>query len=145
MKKDILNHTKLQFPSNSANESFARAVTAAFVSQADPTVEEIGEIKTAVSEAVTNAIVHGYRGTIGTVELTLKRSADDRIYITVKDKGRGICDIKQAMQPLYTTAADEERSGLGFSVMESFMDKVRVKSVIGKGTSVTMEKQLSKR
>ena len=145
MKAKIINHTKVQFPSNSANESFARSVAAAFVSQTDPTVQELSEIKTAISEAVTNAIVHGYRDTVGTVEMTLKLSKDNTLYITVKDKGRGIPDIQQAMTPLYTTAAEEERSGLGFSVMESFMDKLRVKSAPDKGTTVTMQKKLSRR
>ena len=145
MKKEILNHTKIQFPSVSVNESFARAAASAFVSQADPTVRELSEIKTAVSEAVTNAIVHGYRDTVGNVEMTMRLSSDNTLYITIKDKGCGIENIEQAMTPLFTTAADEERSGLGFSVMESFMDKLRVKSSRGKGTTVTMQKQLSRR
>lgn len=145
MKKEILNEARIHFPSCSANESFARAAAAAFAAQADPTVQEISEIKTAVSEAVTNAIVHGYRDRMGTVELHLRRYADNTIYIAVKDKGSGIENIEQAMTPLFTTAADEERSGLGFSVMESFMDKLRVKSAAGKGTTVTMEKKLSRR
>lgn len=145
MKRDMLNETVIRFLSLSANEGFARSATAAFASQSDPTVQEISEIKTAVSEAVTNAIVHGYRDTVGTVELILRRYSDGVLYIAVKDKGRGIDDIAQAMTPLFTTAADEERSGLGFSVMESFMDKLRVKSSQGKGTTVIMEKKLSRR
>lgn len=145
MKKELVNQTKIQFPSYSVNEGFARAAAAAFAAQCDPTVQEISEIKTAVSEAVTNAIVHGYRNTVGMVELTLRRYTDSTIYIAVKDKGRGIADIEQAMTPLFTTAPDEERSGLGFSVMESFMDKLRVKSGEGKGTTVIMEKKLSRR
>lgn len=145
MKREILNETKIQFPSHSANESFARSAAAAFAAQCDPTVQELTEIKTAVSEAVTNAIVHGYRDTIGTVEMILRRYSDDTIYIAVRDKGKGIDDIEQAMTPLFTTAAEEERSGLGFSVMESFTDKLRVKSSAGKGTSVIMEKKLSRR
>ncbi|MBE6901958.1 MAG: anti-sigma F factor [Ruminococcaceae bacterium] len=145
MKRDIINHTKIQFPSCSANESYARAVAVAFVSQADPTVQEISEIKTAVSEAVTNAIVHGYRDTVGIVEMSLKLGSDSTLYISVKDKGRGIDNIEQAMTPLFTTAAEEERSGLGFSVMESFMDKLRVRSAPSKGTTVTMQKKLSRR
>lgn len=144
MRKNITNHIKIQFPSLSSNESFARTVAAAFASQGDPTVQEISEIKTVVSEAVTNAIVHGYRDCVGMVEMQLQRT-DDRIYITIKDKGKGISDVKQAMEPLFTTAASEERSGLGFSVMESFTDKLRVKSTPGKGTTVTMEKTLSRR
>lgn len=145
MKKELLNQTKLQFPSYSVNEGFARSAAAAFASQCDPTVQEISEIKTAVSEAVTNAIVHGYRSTIGMVELTLRRYSDNTLYISVKDKGSGISDIEQAMTPLFTTAPDEERSGLGFSVMESFMDKLRVRSSKDKGTTVIMEKKLSRR
>ena len=145
MKKEILNEAKIQFLSLSANEAFARSAAAAFVSQCDPTVQEISEIKTAVSEAVTNAIVHGYRNTVGMVEMTLRRYSGDIIYIAVKDKGRGIEDIEQAMTPLFSTAAEEERSGLGFSVMESFTDKLRVKSTAGKGTTVVMEKKLSRR
>lgn len=145
MKKELVNQTKIQFPSYSVNEGFARAAAAAFAAQCDPTVQEISEIKTAVSEAVTNAIVHGYRNAVGTVELTLRRYTDSTIYIAVKDKGSGIADIKQAMTPLFTTAPDEERSGLGFSVMESFMDKLRVRSSEGKGTTVIMEKKLSRR
>lgn len=145
MKREIINEAKIQFPSYSANESFARSAAAAFAAQADPTVQEISEIKTAVSEAVTNAIVHGYRDTVGMVEMTLRLYSDDSLYISVRDKGRGIEDIEQAMTPLFTTAAEEERSGLGFSVMESFTDKLRVKSAAGKGTSVTMEKKLSRR
>ncbi len=145
MRKELLNETKIQFLSLSVNEGFARSAAAAFASQADPTVQEISEIKTAVSEAVTNAIVHGYRNTVGTVELTLRRYSGEILYISVKDKGSGIADIDQAMTPLFTTAAEEERSGLGFSVMESFMDRLRVKSSVGKGTTVTMEKKLSRR
>ncbi len=145
MKRELINEARVQFPSYSANESFARSAAAAFASQCDPTVQEIGEIKTAVSEAVTNAVVHGYRDSVGVVELLLRRYSDGVIYIAVKDKGRGIEDIGQAMTPLFTTAPDEERSGLGFSVMESFMDKLRVKSSQGKGTTVIMEKKLSRR
>ena len=145
MKREILNEARIRFPSYSVNESFARSAAAAFAAAADPTVQEISEIKTAVSEAVTNAIVHGYRDTVGEVELTLRRYSDNTLYISVKDKGRGIEDIGQAMTPLFTTAAEEERSGLGFSVMESFTDRLKVKSSAGKGTVVTMEKKLSPR
>ena len=145
MKREMLNETVIRFPSLSANEGFARSAAASFASQSDPTVQEISEIKTAVSEAVTNAIVHGYRDAVGTVELILRRYSEGTLYIAVKDKGRGIDDIEQAMTPLFTTAADEERSGLGFSVMESFMDKLRVRSAAGRGTTVIMEKKLSHR
>ncbi|MBQ9948581.1 MAG: anti-sigma F factor, partial [Oscillospiraceae bacterium] len=133
MKREILNEARIRFPSYSVNESFACSAAAAFAAAADPTVQEISEIKTAVSEAVTNAIVHGYRDTVGEVELTLRRYSDNTLYISVKDKGRGIEDIGQAMTPLFTTAAEEERSGLGFSVMESFTDRLKVKSSAGKG------------
>ena len=143
MKKQVINECRISFPSLSVNESYARAVTAAFAAQCDPTVKEITEIKTAVSEAVTNAIVHGYRGCTGTIELLLRQLAGGIIYISVRDKGAGIEDIALAMTPLYTTAPEEERSGLGFSVMSSFMDKVNVKSAPGKGTTVTMEKRVS--
>lgn len=145
MKRELQNECRLKFLSCSVNESFARSAAAAFASQCDPTVQEISEIKTAVSEAVTNAIVHGYRDMVGTVEMILRRYNDDLLYIAIKDKGRGISDIQQAMTPLFTTAPDEERSGLGFSVMESFMDKLQVKSGEGKGTTVIMEKKLSRR
>ena len=136
MKREILNECRLSFPSLSVNESYARAAAAAFAAQADPTVREISEIKTAVSEAVTNAIVHGYRGCVGTVELIMRQYPGGVFYICVRDKGAGIQDVEQAMTPLFT-------SGLGFSVMESFMDRVSVKSAPGKGTSVTMEKRIS--
>lgn len=143
MKKEVINECRLSFPSLSVNEAYARSAAAAFVAQCDPTVKEISEIKTAVSEAVTNAIVHGYRGCVGTVELLMRQLSGGIIYISVKDKGAGIADIEQAMTPLFTTAPEEERSGLGFSVMSSFMDKVSVKSTPKKGTTVTMEKRLS--
>lgn len=146
MKREILNECKISFPSLSRNESFARSAAAAFAAQFDPPVSVAAEIKTAVSEAITNAVVHGYRDLLGTIELVLRIYSDDTLYIAVKDKGRGIADIKQAMQPMFSTApAEEERSGLGFTVMENFMDKVRVKSVPGKGTSVIMEKRIPTR
>lgn len=138
-----INETKFQIISRSANESFARAVVSAFSAQLDPTVEELADIKTAVSEAVTNSIVHGYKDTIGVIYITMKILPDNNLYIKVRDKGVGIENIKQAMEPLYTTCDNGERSGLGFSVMESFMDKLKVSSKVGKGTSVTMIKRLS--
>lgn len=138
----ILNEMKLIIPSKSQNEGFARAVVSAFAAQLDPTVEEISEIKTAVSEAVTNSIVHGYRHSLGEIDIVARILEGDRIYIRIKDKGCGISDIKQAREALYTTAPDEERAGLGFSVMESFMDVLRVTSKVGKGTTVTMIKDL---
>lgn len=144
MKKELINESRISFLSLSRNEGFARSAAAAFAAQADPTVEEIAAIKTAVSEAVTNAIVHGYRDSVGMVELTLRLYADGTFYISVKDKGCGIGDVEKALEPMFTTApADEERSGLGFTVMESFTDRLRVKSAVGKGTTVTMEKRLS--
>ncbi len=138
----IINEIKFTMPSLSVNEGAARAVVSSFLIQADPTVEELSDIRTAVSEAVTNAVVHAYRGSKGAIELTVRLLPDRVIYIRVKDKGCGITDIKQAMEPLFTTAPEEERSGLGFSVMESFMDKLTVRSAAGKGTSVTMRKKL---
>ena len=140
---EVVNSIKFTMPSLSVNESTARAVVSSFLIQCDPTVEELSDIRTAVSEAVTNAVVHAYRGTVGNIELTVKLLRGREIYIRVKDKGCDIADVKQAMEPLFTTAPEEERSGLGFSVMESFMDKLTVKSAAGKGTSVVMRKRLA--
>ncbi len=134
------NEMKLAFQSRSSNEAFARTAVAAFIATLDPTVEEISDIKTAVSEAVTNCIVHGYRENLGTVYIHAKIFEDNRVQITIRDKGCGIADVKQAMEPLYTTCDTGERAGLGFSIMDSFMDKLRVRSKPGKGTSVTLEK-----
>ena len=146
MKREILNESSISFPALSRNEGFARSAAAAFAAQADPTVAEIAAVKTAVSEAVTNSIVHGYRDCTGTVTLVLRLYSDGTLYISVKDKGSGIADITQAMQPMFSTApAEEERSGLGFTMMESFMDKVRVRSTVGKGTCVVMEKRIKSR
>ncbi|MBR5514049.1 MAG: anti-sigma F factor [Ruminococcus sp.] len=139
---EIINEMKIILPSHSVNEGAARAAVSSFLIQADPTVEELSDIRTAVSEAVTNAIVHGYRGTSGNIEITVRLLENREIYIKIKDRGCGIADVKQAMEPLFTTAPEEERSGLGFSVMESFTDKLRVKSKGGKGTTVTMRKRL---
>jgi stage II sporulation protein AB (anti-sigma F factor) len=139
----ILNEIKFIMPSLSVNEGAARAVVSSFLVQADPTVEELSDIRTAVSEAVTNSVVHGYRHTKGNIELTVRLLPEREIYIKVKDRGCGIADIKAAMQPLFTTAPEEERSGLGFSVMESFMDKLIVRSTVGKGTTVIMRKRLT--
>lgn len=130
-------------PSLSVNESAARAVVSSFLIQADPTVEELSDIRTAVSEAVTNSVVHAYRGTTGDIELTVKLLRGREIYIKIRDKGCGISDLEQAMTPLFTTAPEEERSGLGFSVMQSFMDKLSVKSSEGRGTTVIMRKRLA--
>lgn len=139
----IINEIKISLPSLSVNEGAARAAVSSFLIQSDPTVEELSDIRTAVSEAVTNAVVHAYRGTIGTIEITVRLLENREIYIRIKDKGCGIPDVKQAMEPLFTTAPEEERSGLGFSVMGSFTDKLTVKSTVGKGTTVTMRKRLS--
>ena len=138
----IHNEMKLSFPSKSCNEAFARSVTAAFVLNLDPTLNELSDLKTAVSEAVTNAIVHGYRRQSGTIFLSGKITDGGRVVIRIRDKGCGIDDVEQAMQPLFTTAPDEERAGLGFAVMQSFCDRVRVSSTPGKGTVVSLEKQI---
>lgn len=137
-----INEMKMSFESRSCNEAFARSTVAAFISVLDPNVEEISDIKTAVSEAVTNCIVHGYKDNIGTVYIHVKIFEGARISIIIRDKGCGIDDIKKAMQPLYTTSENGERAGLGFSIMESFMDKLKVRSKLGKGTSVTLEKTI---
>lgn len=139
MKSD--NCIKIEFLSRSCNEGFARVAVAALASQNDPTLEQISEIKTAVSEAVTNAIVHGYRNTLGVIYITA-RLAGDKLTVTVRDKGCGIENIEKAREPMFTTGNENERSGMGFTIMESFMDKVRVRSTVGRGTKVTMVKVL---
>ncbi|MEE0857602.1 MAG: anti-sigma F factor [Ruminococcus sp.] len=136
----IINEMKLSFPSNSKNEAFARSVITAFVLSLDPTVSELSDLKTAVSEAVTNSIVHGYRRTEGMIYISAKLRADGRVTVKIRDKGCGIEDVQKAMEPLFTTAPEEERAGLGFAVMQSFCDKVKVKSQPQKGTTVTLEK-----
>lgn len=141
----IVNRMKLSFPSRSINEGFARMVAAAFIMSADPTVEELCDLKTAVSEAVTNAVVHGYRNTVGEIYISARLTDLGKLTIKVQDKGCGIADVKQAMEPLYTTCHEGERAGLGFAVMEELCDKVRVRSTPGKGTVVTLDKQLSPR
>lgn len=139
---NILNEIKFSLPSKSCNESLARTVVSAFASQLDPSVSEIGEIKTAVSEAVTNCIVHAYRGTDGKIEITVRALEGNILCIKIRDNGCGIPDIKQAMEPLYTSAPEEERAGLGFAVMESFMDRITVRSTVGRGTTVTMKRKI---
>ena len=139
------NSTKIQFDSLSANEAFARGAAAAFLARYDPTVPQLADIKTAVSEAVTNCIVHAYPDRVGPVVLTLVVYPGRLVRITVADKGIGIPDIPKAMEPLFTTGNPEERSGLGFAVMQSFMDKVTVHSVPGRGTRVTLTKRLDER
>lgn len=138
------NFIKLSFPSKSANEGFARSAVAAFCTQLDPTVEQINDIKTAVSEAVTNCIVHGYRDTFGIVYITATIK-DDVITIKIVDKGVGIEDVNTAMQPMYTSDPNGERAGIGFMVMQSFMDTLKVKSTLGKGTRVVMTKKIKPR
>ena len=140
----ILNQFKMELPAKSANESFARVAVAAFIAQLDPTVEEISDIKTAVSEAVTNCIVHAYKEKMGYIYITVRMLAGGRVSVKIKDKGCGIPDIKQAMEPLYTTAGGE-RAGLGFAVMQSFTDKLTVRSAVGKGTTVLFHKQIRSR
>jgi stage II sporulation protein AB (anti-sigma F factor) len=140
----VMNEMSVSFPSCSANEGFARAAVAAFVAQLDPTVDELCDIKTAVSEAVTNCIVHAYRDTIGTVYINCKIFADGKVIVKVRDRGCGIPDIRQAMQPMFTTA-EGERAGLGFAVMETFMDRLHVTSKLGRGTSVILQKTLERR
>ncbi len=134
-----VNQAQFTFPSYSVNESFGRAAVTAFLAQIDPTVADLTEIKTAVSEAVTNAIVHGYRDQIGTVYITVKLFENGKAVVRVRDRGCGIADVEKAMEPLYTTGG-EERAGLGFSVMQSFCDSVRVTSQVGRGTTVTLTK-----
>ena len=138
------NYLKLEFPSKSCNEAFARTAAAAFAAQLDPTLEELGDIKTAVSEAVTNAIVHGYPDTLGRIAMRLRIIKGNTLEISVRDWGKGIADVQQAMTPLYTTGG-EERSGMGFTIMGSFMDKLRVRSSPGKGTTVVMQRFISPR
>ena len=135
------NETVVRFPSLSSNEAFARSVTAAFAAQMDPTLDELGDVKTAVSEAVTNAIVHAYPDRIGPVTLRLRRLPDNVLEITVKDGGRGIEDVALARQPMFTTGG-AERSGMGLTIMESFMNSLSIRSAPGRGTSVRMRKKL---
>jgi len=136
------NEMKFEFFSRSVNESFARVAVAAFVSQLDPTVDEITDIKTAVSEAVTNCIVHAYNRTISIIYISVKIYDDNRVVIAIRDRGCGIENIQKAMEPLYTSCPTEERAGLGFTVMQSFMDKLRVRSRCGFGTTIVMEKRI---
>lgn len=143
MKSVSENKMKLEFSSKSCNEAFARITVAAFVSQLDPTIEEIADIKTAVSEAVTNCIIHAYEGKEGNVKI-ICQILGDTIQIEVSDTGKGIEDIETAKQPLYTSKPNLERSGMGFTIMESFMDEMKVESIVGLGTKVTMKKLIKK-
>lgn len=139
-----LNTVKITFPSRSVNEGFARSALSTFAAQADPTLDELADVKTAVSEAVTNCIVHAYANTIGPITLTAALYEDGTLRVAVADKGCGIPDVSKAMEPLFTTGG-AERAGLGFAVMESFMDSVKVRSAPGKGTRVTLSKRLGTR
>lgn len=139
------NYMKLEFPARSVNEGFARAAVAAFAAQLDPTLAELGDIKTAVSEAVTNCIVHAYPDRIGPITMTAAIYEGGVVRITITDRGVGIPDIAKAMEPMFTTGDAEERAGLGFAVMQSFMDKVKVSSAPGRGTRVTLTKRLDAR
>ena len=136
-----INEFKMTVDSRSVNESFARTAVAAFAAQHDPTLEEINDIKTAVSEAVTNCIVHGYKNSVGKIFITVRIKSESAVLITIKDRGAGIEDIKKAREPLFTTGGSD-RAGLGFSVMESFTDKLSVRSAVGRGTTVTLYKRI---
>ena len=138
------NYIKLEFPSRSSNEAFARTAAAAFAAQLDPTLEELGDIKTAVSEAVTNSIVHAYPDSLGRIAMRLRIIKGSTLEISVRDWGKGIADVEQAMTPLFSTGG-EERSGMGFTIMGSFMDKLKVRSSPGRGTTVTMQRFISPR
>ena len=140
-----VNEMRLDLPSLSVNEAMARAAVAAFCAQMDPTATELADLKCAVSEAVTNSIVHGYRSEMGTIYITVSLYDDRTVRVRIRDRGCGIPDVSVARQPLYTTDAEGERSGMGFTVMESFCDKVKVASVWGKGTTVTLYKRLARR
>lgn len=141
---DIINEMALTFSSKSANENFARAAVSAFLLPLDPTITELADIKTAVSEAVTNAIIHGYEYGEGQIKLTAKIYDNGKVVVKVSDKGKGIADIKQAMEPLFSTVGGE-RAGLGFAVMKSFTDDMKVHSKPGAGTTVTLEKYIIRR
>lgn len=139
-----INEMQLDFVSKSQNESFARVVVAAFASQLDPTIDELADIKTAVSEAVTNCIIHAYEGTLGIIRISSKLY-DDRIELEVQDWGKGIEEIDKARQPLWTSKPDMERSGMGFTIMEDFMDALEIESVLGEGTTIRMSKTFKSR
>ena len=145
LSTEVLNEMKLRLPSLSVNESMARAAVAAFCSQLDPCASELADIKCAVSEAVTNCIVHGYRDSVGIIYITVRLCEDRIVRVEIKDRGCGIPDVDCARQPLYTTDAEGERSGMGFTVMESFTDRMRVRSRVGKGTTVVLLKSLDGR
>lgn len=139
----MMNEVKMEFSAISENEGFSRMAAAAFIAPLNPTMEEMADVKTAVSEAVTNAIIHGYEGRKGTVYMTMRRIGQE-IYLEIRDEGCGIENIDRALEPLYTTKGDMERSGMGFSFMEAFMDRLEVQSEVGKGTVVCMWKVLGR-
>ena len=143
MREQFDNEMKLEFISKSSNEAFARIAVAAFASQLDPTIEELADIKTAVSEAVTNSIIHGYENKQGIVRI-IGKILENKIILEISDSGKGIENVDVAKEPLYTTKPNLERSGMGFTIMESFMDKVDVESIVDIGTKVTMEKSIKK-
>ena len=143
MKEQIENEMKLEFISKATNESFARITVAAFASQLDPTIEELADIKTAVSEAVTNSIIHAYENRQGIIKIDAKLK-DNKIIIQISDNGKGIENVDIAKEPLYTTKPNLERSGMGFTIMESFMDSMKVESIVGLGTKVTLIKTIKK-
>ena len=144
MKMKAINEMALEFPSRSSNEGLARSVAACFAAQMDPTLNELEDIKTAVSEAVTNAIVHGYPDSIGKVQIKMRIYEGNMLELVIKDHGRGIPDVNKAREPMFTTGG-EERSGMGFTIMESFMTTFSVSSVPGKGTTVHMRRKLHRR
>ena len=144
MKEKFENEMKLEFISKSSNEAFARVAVAAFVAQLDPTIEELADIKTAVSEAVTNSIIHGYEDKQGIIKIVCKLK-ENEIIIEISDTGKGIEDIEVAKEPLYTTKPNLERSGMGFTIMESFMDSMEIESIVGLGTKVTMSKKIKEK
>ena len=144
MNKNIKNEMKLEFLSKSVNEAFARISVAAFASQLDPTIEEIADIKTAVSEAVTNAIIHAYVDAEGIVKINAKL-LEDEIEIEIIDSGSGIENIEEAKVPLFTTKSNLERSGMGFTIMENFMDNLSIESIVGLGTKITMSKKIKQK
>ena len=143
MEEHFENEMKLEFISKSANEAFARIAVAAFASQLDPTIEELADIKTAVSEAVSNCIIHGYENIVGIVKIEARLN-ENEIILEILDNGKGIEDIELAKEPLYTTKPNLERSGMGFTIMESFMDSIDIESIVGVGTKVTMRKKIKK-
>lgn len=143
MKMEVTNYFTITFPATSRNEAFARVVVAAFAAQLDPTLDELNEIKTAVSEAVTNAIIHGYPDREGEVVISCSLRLDNSLEVIVKDSGAGIDDLEQAREPLFTSRPDLERAGMGFTVMEEFMDSVSIETKPGHGTAVTMTKKIS--